>query len=260
MPQAAGIYYFSNGEADWSRPAVIFIHGAGGNHLNWPPEVRRLPGQRIYAIDLPGHGKSTGIGRQSIADYARCVLDFMDDIKLRKAVFVGHSMGAAIALELALSYSRRTLGIGLLSGGSRMRVSPDLLEKTSNPATFPLALQAINNCAFSPSVDARLKESSLRHMAEIRSSVLHGDFVACDAFDVTSRIGRVKVPTLIVCGTDDKMTPLHHSQLLHQKVKNSLLHSIDGAGHMVMLENPLVVANVLKLFLEGITYQPGSRD
>ena len=63
MPQAAGMYYFSSGEDDWSRPAVILLHGAGGNHLHWPPEIRRLAGQRIYAPDLPGHGKSDGIGR-----------------------------------------------------------------------------------------------------------------------------------------------------------------------------------------------------
>jgi pimeloyl-ACP methyl ester carboxylesterase len=260
MPQAAGMYYFSNGEDDWSRPAVILIHGAGGNHLYWPPEIRRLAGQRIYAIDLPGHGKSTGIGRQSVADYAHCVLDFMDGLKLRKAIFVGHSMGAAIALELALSSSRRTLGVALLASAAHLRVAPELLEKTSTPATFPLAVQLLNDLAFGAETNARLKEISIQRMAEVRSSVLHGDFLACDAFDATARIARVKTPTLIVCGANDKMTPRHYSQLLHQKIKKSLLHSVEGAGHMVMLENPPVVANVLKLFLDGITYQPGSLD
>lgn len=260
MPQAAGMYYFSASEDDWSRPAVIFIHGAGGNNLYWPAEVRRLSGQRLYAIDLPGHGKSEGIGRQSIADYARCVLDFMDELKLRKAIFVGHSMGGAIALELALSHGRRTLGIGLISTGVRLRVAPDLLEKTSTQVTFPLAVQAINEWAFGPQADPRLKELSIKRMAEIRSSVLHGDFLACDAFDLTPRLGRVKVPTLIVCGTQDKMTPLHYSETLHARIKNSLFHSVEGAGHMVMLENPVAVATYLQLFLDSITYQPGSRD
>ncbi len=258
MPQAAGMYYFSNGEDNWSRPAAIFIHGAGGNHLYWPPEIRRLAGQRIYAIDLPGHGKSAGIGRQSIADYAQCVLDFMDSIKLRKAVFVGHSMGGGIALELALNHSRRTLGIGLIASAAQLRVAPALLENTSSSATFMLAIQAINDLAFGPQADARLKEMSIQRMTEVRSSVLHGDFLACDAFNVVPRIGRLKTPALIVCGTNDKMTPLHFSQLMRDKMKNSLLHTVDGAGHMVMLENPPSVAGVLKLFLDGINYQPGS--
>jgi pimeloyl-ACP methyl ester carboxylesterase len=260
MPQAAGIYYFSNGDDDWSRPAVIFIHGAGGNHLYWPPEIRRLAGQRIYAIDLPGHGKSEGIGRQSIADYAACVLAFMDELKMRKAIFIGHSMGGAIAQELALNHPGRTLAIGLISTAAQLRVNPVLIENTFSQATFPLAVQAINDWAFGSQTDVRLKELSIQRMSEVRSSVFHGDFIACDTFNILSCVEKVKVPTLIICGSDDKMVPLHFSQFLNEKIKKSLLHVVDGAGHMVMLENPSVVANMLKLFLDGITYQPGSTD
>ncbi len=260
MPQAADMYYFANGDDDWARPAVILLHGAGANHLYWPPELRRMAGQRIYALDLPGHGKSEGIGRQSIADYARCVLDFMDKLKLRKAVFVGHSMGGAIALELALHHARRTLGIAMINAGSCLRLPAGLLENTASLATFPLAIKTIGELAFGPQIDLRLKETALQRMSEIRSSVLHSDFLACNAFDATTRLGRVKVPTLIVSATEDKMLAPHYSQSMHQKIKNSLLQTIDGAGHMVILENPLVVVNILQFFLTRIEYQPGSRD
>ena len=258
MPQAAGLYYFSNEEQDWSRPAIILLHGEGGNHLDWPPELRRLPQQRIYAPDLPGHGKSEGIGRQSIADYAGCILEFMDELKLRKAMFVGHSMGGAIALQMALHHSRRTLGIAVINAGSSLHISTDLLHNTSNTDTLPLAIKAIGDLAFSSEADPRLKDATMRHMNEIRSSVLHSDFLACDSFDVTSQLGRVKTPTLIVSGSEDRVVPAHLLQTMHQKIKNSLLHSIDGAGHMVMLESPLVVANILQFFLARIQYQPGS--
>jgi pimeloyl-ACP methyl ester carboxylesterase len=259
MPLSAGIYYFSNSEENWSRPAVFLIHGAGGNHLYWPPEIRRLTGQRIYALDLPSHGKSEGIGRQSVADYAGTILDFMDSLKIRRAVFIGHSMGGAIALWLGIHRPSRTLALGLIATASRLRVSPDLLANSSAPATFPLAVKAVTDWSFSPNADPRLKELSARRMAEVRSSVLHGDFLACDTYDETSLLGRIKVPTLIVCGTEDKMTPLHLSQSMHRCIKNSLLHSVEGAGHMVMLEQPLVVAKILQLFLDGIIYQPGER-
>jgi pimeloyl-ACP methyl ester carboxylesterase len=216
MPQAAGMYYFTNGADDWSRPAVILLHSAGGNHLLWPPELRRIAGQRIYAPDLPGHGKSEGIGRQSIADYAGCVLGFMDDLKLRKAVFVGHSMGGAIALQMALQHAQRTLGIVLINAGSPLRLPGELLENTASPATFPLAIKAIGELAFGPQVDPRHKEIVLQRMSEVRSSVLHSDFLACTSFDVTARLGRVKVPTLIVSATEDKMLAPHYLQSMHQ--------------------------------------------
>lgn len=260
MPQAAGMYYFLSGEEHWSRPAVILLHGAGGNHLHWPPELRRIDGQRIYAPDLPGHGKSEGIGRQSIADYAACILSFMDALKLRKAIFAGHSMGGAIALQMALHHARRTLGIALIDTAPALRIPATLLENTLASATLPLAIKTLGELAFGPQVSPRLKETALQRMGETRSSVLHGDFLACNSFDVSDRLGRIKAPTLIISGADDKMVPSHYSQLMYQKIKNALLHVVEGAGHMLVLENPLAVANVLRLFLNKIDYQPGSRD
>ena len=82
--------------------------------------------------------------------------------------------------------------------------------------------------------------------------------VSTSGFDVTARLGRVKVPTLIVSASEDKMIAPHYSQSMHLKIKDSLLRTIDGAGHMVILENPLVVANILQFFLTRIEYQPGS--
>jgi len=266
MPLSNGTYYFANEENNWARPAVILLHGAGGNHLFWPPEIRHLAGQRIYALDLPSHGKSEGVGRQSISDYAESVLDFMDSLKMRKAVFVGHSMGGAIALWLGIHRPARTLGLGLVATAPRLRVSPELLENASNPATArlsargeacPLVVKTIVEWSFSPSADARLKELAAKRLSEVRSSVLHGDFLACAAYDETNLLGRIKAPTLIISGSEDKMTPPYLSQAMRERIKNSLLHTVDGAGHMVMLEQPLVVARVLDLFLNTIDYRPG---
>jgi pimeloyl-ACP methyl ester carboxylesterase len=257
MPLLAGMYYFDN-DGNWSRPAVILIHGAGGNHLSWPPEIRRLKDQRIYALDLPGHGKSAGIGRQSIADYARSVLDFMEALKIHKAVFVGHSMGGAVALWLGIHNPSRTLGLGLVGTAPRLRVAPELLSSSSIAATLPLAVKTITDLSFGPQTDLRTKELAAQRMAENRYPVLHGDFLACNVFDETSLQGRVKSPTLIICGSEDRMTPLRYSEAMHNRIKKSMIHIIDGAGHMVMLEQPLMVANILDLFLNSITYQPGS--
>lgn len=257
MPLANGTYYFAHEEENWTRPAVILLHGAGGNHLFWPPEIRHLAGQRIYALDLPSHGKSEGIGRQSISDYAESVLHFMDSLKLRKAVFVGHSMGGAIALWMGIHRPARTLGLGLIATAPRLRVSPELLENTSNPVTCPLAVKTIVEWSFCESTDARLKELAAKRLSEVRFSVLHGDFLACAAYDESNLLGRIKAPTLILCGTEDKMTPIFLSEAMRERIKGSLFHAINGAGHMVMLEQPLVVARMLDLFLNTIDYRPG---
>jgi pimeloyl-ACP methyl ester carboxylesterase len=257
MPTAAGLYYFAYNEDLRSRPPLILIHGAGGSHLQWPPEVRRLLDQRIYAIDLPGHGKSDGLGRQSVEDYAEVIVEFMQAIKLSRAIFVGLSMGSAIALTLALTKPRRTLGLGMVGGGVRLRVAPEILINAANPATFLLAVQTIHEWCFSPNVDQRLKELSAQRMAETRPTVLYGDFLACDIFDVSDQVSKVRTPTLVLCGTEDRMTPPRYSEYMAGRIKNARIHLVDEAGHMVTLEKPSAVAGALLDFVRSINYQPG---
>ncbi len=249
MPTAAGLYYFAHGTELDDEPPVILIHGAGGTYLHWPPEVRRLEGRRIYALDLPGHGKSDGVGKQSIEEYARAVVDFMKALKLRSAVLVGHSMGGAIALTLALKYRRRVLALGLIGTGARLRVAPAILESTSSPATFQTAVQMITDWAFGPETDPERKALAAQRMAETRPAVLHGDFLACDAFDVMDRLEKISIPTLILCGTEDKLTPPRYSEYLHEHIPSSRLVLVEGAGHMVMLERPYAVAEALQNLL-----------
>jgi pimeloyl-ACP methyl ester carboxylesterase len=167
-------------------------------------------------------------------------------------------MGGAIALWLGIHNPSRTLGLGLISTGSRLRVSSELLSSSSTPATFPLAVRTAVDMSFGPQADPRTKELATQRMSEVRFSVLNGDFQACDAYDESNILGRAKAPTLIVCGTEDQMTPMRYSQAMRERIKNSLLHIVEGAGHNVMLEKPLVVANVLNLFLNNIPYQPGA--
>jgi pimeloyl-ACP methyl ester carboxylesterase len=257
MPTQNKIFHFSHGTENTSRPLLVFIHGAGGTHLHWPPQVRRILGQRIFALDLPGHGKSGGVGSQSIADYASIVVDFLDAARLNAAVFIGHSMGSAIALMLALDFPKRVLGLGLVGSGARLRVAPQILDGTSSAATFPTAVNLINEAAFSPSVNPRMKELAAQRMVEIRPSVLHGDFLACNEFDVMARLGEISVPTLILCGTDDILTPMKYSEFLRDRIPAARLVTFPGAGHMVMLEQPTEVANALAEFADSIPYRAG---
>ncbi len=258
MPIASGLHYFAHNETLTSRPPVILIHGAGGNHLSWPAEVRRLPGQRIFALDLPGHGKSEGIGRQLIDDYAQSLRTFYDAVGISKAVLVGHSMGGAVALAFTLRYPRRVLGLGMLGSAARLRVSEDLLEVAANPATYQTAIQMVVDWSFAPSVDAALKQLVAQRMSETRSAVFYGDLLACNAFDLTDKVKRVQVPALVMCGGLDRMIPLRYSEYLAGQMPNARLQTLFEAGHMLMMEQPAAVSMALLDFLKRIDYQPGS--
>ncbi|MEW6031102.1 MAG: alpha/beta fold hydrolase [Chloroflexota bacterium] len=257
MPVAAGLYYFSHEEDNYSRPPVILIHGAGGTHLHWPPQTRRMTGQRVFAPDLPGHGKSEGVGHQSVGDYAEAVVQFMDAARLNAAVMVGHSMGSAIALTLALDFPDCVLGLGLVGSGARLRVLPAILDGTADPSAFDATVKTINDLSYGPRVKPRTKELAALRMAETRPSVLHGDFVACNEFDVMDRLGELSIPALVLCGAEDNMAPPRYSEYLRDHIRAARLRTFDGVGHMLMLEQPDAFTEALTGFLNEIPYRMG---
>lgn len=258
MPNAAGLHYLVSGDSYRARAPVLLIHGAGGHHLYWPPQIRRLREHRVFAMDLPGHGRSDGIGRDSIEDYVDDLMAFMAAVGLTSAIWIGHSMGAAIALHAALHQPRRVVGLGLVASGARLRVAPHLLSLTSSSQTFSSALEYIGQRSYSASADARLKELAMQRMGEMRPTVLHGDLLASSAFDESAHLDQVHVPTLILSGTDDRMIPPNASEILHAGISDSTLRIVPNAGHMLMLERPEETADAVAEFVDSIDYIPGS--
>ena len=203
MPVSGNLYFSHHCEKGTENPPLVLIHGAGGTHLYWPPEIRRLPGYCVYALDLPGHGKSELCdGQQTIDEYARYLVQWLESIQLRRAVFVGHSMGSGIALGLAIHHPEYVVGLGLISGGARLRVHPDLLNYAADMTTFLKATELLVSCSFSSNAPARLVELASKRILETRQSVFLGDLQACDRFDVMDRLGVVQQPTLVICGAD----------------------------------------------------------
>jgi pimeloyl-ACP methyl ester carboxylesterase len=259
MPVALDLYYYTFQGGDLDSLPVVLLHGAGGSHLYWPPEVRRLAGTRVFALDLPGHGKSGGRGQQSIEAYAKIVNGWLEGLGISEAAFIGHSMGSAIAMSMALNYPQQVRGLGLVGAGARMRVRQDILADCSNPTTFHKAVESLITGAFSPLADARLVELAASRMGETRPSVLHGDLLACHEFDVTERLAEIKSPTLILCGSEDQLTPLRNSQFLAGAIPMASLKVIPEAGHMLMLEKPDEVALAVQDFLAELPRSQASK-
>ena len=230
---------------------LVLVHGAGGSHLDWPAPLRRLKGANVYDLDLPGHGSSEGPGQSSIAAYRDFLLAFLGALGLERATVVGHSMGGGIALDFALHYPDRLVGLILVGSGARLRVAPAILIGILSD--FEATVDLVCDYAYGPSISEQLKRLGRQRLLKTPPQVLHGDYAACDAFDVMERLGEVRCPTLVIGGTADMLTPPKYSIYLRDHIPGAELALVDAAGHMVMLEKPEVVAKAISRFIHNYT-------
>lgn len=231
-------------------PALILIHGAGGSHLHWPAALRRMPGATVYAVDLPGHGRSEGPGRERIEDYVADIVRFMDAVGIPRGVLVGHSMGGAIAQMTALAAPERVAGLVLVGTGARLRVAPALLDGILQDARGALAL--ITEWAWGPEADPAMVARGRQMMARVNPQVVWGDFAACDRFDIRERVGEITAPTLVITGSEDRMTLPRFGQWLAERIPGARWVLVERAGHMVMLEKPDQVASAVREWLKAV--------
>jgi pimeloyl-ACP methyl ester carboxylesterase len=245
VARGQAFYTVDRGPSDGS--AVLLLHGAGGSRLNWPSELRRLDGATVYALDLPGHGRSKGQGRDTIAGYAEDVLAVLDVVGVERAVIAGHSMGGAVALTLALDSPDRVAGLVLIATGARLRVASAILEQI--PADFEAALDTITRYAWASGAPTNLVELGRERLRETGPGVLLGDLIACDRFDVMERLDEIDVPTLVIAGSADRLSPIKYARYLAGHISSAQVVTIGGAGHMVMLERSAKVADAIGEFL-----------
>ncbi len=248
--------WVNKSDFDARRQNLVFIHGSGGNHSVWSHQYGRLHKKyNIAAINLPGHGHSEGNGENDVTRYGEWIKKLLDVLDLTGAVLVGHSLGAAITLRFALNYPQEVAGIVLAGGGMKMPVNPLFLEfLKTNPPEVPAEVMDLI-CKYSLAKGNRSKFSAplQKNLSQSSVEVLYGDLLACNELDLIQELGKIKVPALVICGVEDKMTPLDFSRKLATGISGATLEIIDGAGHMVMLEKPAEFNMALDKFASAIS-------
>jgi pimeloyl-ACP methyl ester carboxylesterase len=233
-------------------PSLLFIHGAGGNAEIWEGQgVFFEDKHSVFRLDLPGHGGSGPRGEERISAYAEWVrLGVQKLFGEGPFVLIGHSMGGAIVLELALNPPDGLRGIVLVGSGAKLAVTRAIFQMLrENPEAF---FESIDQFAFSSAAPTALRERFVRMTRSCPPPVIYNDFQACDHFDVRSRLPEIKLPTLVLCGEEDQLTPVKYSRYLHENITPSRLVLIPHAGHMVMAEQPDVLNRAIKAFLDTL--------
>lgn len=239
------IFYVDRGQG----PVLLLLHGAGGNWRQWGHQVRDLAarGRRVIALDLPGHGRSGGEPASRLEAYAPLLCRFMARLDLYGVTLVGHSMGGAIALATALERPPPLARLAVVASGARLRVHRAILSgfASDDGRAIISLIGAWSRAGGTPQKEVDQILASLRATP---GKVYLTDFKACARFDVRDRVAALAVPTLILCGKGDTMSPPRNSRELAALLPLSRLEWIEGAGHMVMLERAREVTAALHHF------------
>lgn len=238
------------GDPEGEGLPIIFCHGSGGTNRHWAFQLRGLKNEiNPIAVDLPGHGLSEGETSTNIADYRDWIHYFAGAFDLAPFVLAGHSMGGAVALDYALQYPGELAGLVLVSTGARLRVAPAITD-TLRAGKVP---RGMTSFAYGPKSSSKLLESAQREQESTPPEVYLADFTACNNFDIMKELPRINLPSLIICGTADRLTPIKYSLYLKEHLSQGELVEVEEAGHMVMLEAPEQVNGEIINFVERLS-------
>ena len=230
-----------------SSPAMTFVHGTGMDHTVWTLASRHFAryGLNILAVDLPAHGRSGGELKPTIEDMADWVVQALDAAGQESTIMVGHSMGSLVAFNVAARYPDRVTSLAMVGTSMPMPVGNLLLDNAEKDNH--LAKEMINYWSHSPS--AHLGGSQvpgtwmlgklIRLLERAGSGVIYNDLLACEKYtEGLERSKNIQMPTLLILGEDDFMTPIKDAKALAETIPNSRTILIPNCGHAIVSEAP----------------------
>jgi pimeloyl-ACP methyl ester carboxylesterase len=248
MPAAADLYYTVSDMGTRLFPPVLLIHGAGGSHLSWPSPLRRLARQRVYTIDLPGRGNSTSAALQSVSAMVNRIIAWMDEMDFYQIVAIGHALGGAVALQLAVSFPKRISKMGMISASAAGVTLPGLLNYLTSANSYPYALKLLKQSLCVNGKETAWINTTLNGYAQLRPSVLYSDWLAWAQF-APPDLDWLTMPIWLATGDADPLVPFAQIRALAQRIPTASFHPFPGAGHLLPLECPEQLAESLKTFL-----------
>jgi 3-oxoadipate enol-lactonase len=245
-------------DAEVAGPVALLVHGSGVSARYWVEQLRGLaPAARAVALDLPGHGQSDDALEPGLEHYVEVVRGFVETLGVGPVIAVGHSLGGTVALALAARCPAAVRGLVLLSACARLPRTEApaqwLLPFLPGPLRKVVFFMTAKRLLFGPGAPAGATRLGLQELRACHPRTLARDLAIARAMDLRDAARELRVPTLILCGSRDQVTPPELSRELHALVAKSRLVVIEGAGHMLLMETPVIVNREIAAFAEALT-------
>ena len=246
---SARCHFRSQGLEHADRPALVLLHGSGGDSSVWESQLEALADRRqVIAVDLPGHGQSQGSIVHDTQAYTEWLKLLIGALNLKAFVLAGHSLGGIIAQQFARTFPEMLKGLVLIGTGMRFTIPPGYLDMLHQD--FDAACLISSRQAYATHMTPDMFERGLAMLHCNGPEVLLHDLSLCAGFDSTAWAHGLAMPCLIICGKQDVITPCALSYELAKAITGSTLKLIDESGHMVMQEQSDIFNNEISSFIK----------
>ncbi len=241
---------------------VLLLHGFPFNRTMWRGQVEALHGSyRFITPDLRGHGETEVTETATMDEMAEDVAALLDELKIESAVVCGLSMGGYVTLAFYQKFPERVRALILAdtrpqsdtdeAKATREQQALKALQEGMAPIADGLAPKLLAEETFEelPEVVARLREMMLGMDARGTAAALRG---MAARKDQSARLRKIDVPTLVIVGSRDAITPPEVSHEMQSEIHGSRLEIMEGAGHVSNLERPAEFNRALQEFLDGL--------
>ena len=242
---------------------IIFIHGSGNTGVVWEHQTDHFVDAE--APNLPGH-LAEGEACSSVEAYAEWLHDYVTERGYEQPVLAGHSLGGAIVLHYALQYPEDVGGLILLGTGAKLRVAPHVLAAIERGIKDPDSWLAefvepqlrlivdtvVDVATMGAGMDESLRHRMLSEAAAVGARVQVSDFLCCDRFNVMDRLSEIHVPTLVLSGSADVLTPPKYGAFLADSIEGARHVVIEGGTHYMYAEKPEQANRAIGSFLKAL--------
>jgi 3-oxoadipate enol-lactonase len=235
---------------------ILFLHGVGSDKSVWHPQLAAFAvTRRAIAIDYPGYGESEPRKGATRDDFARAALAALDKLEIERAHICGLSLGGVVAIAMHALAPERCASL-ILADSFAIHPDGQAIYDRSVAASESMTMRELAE-ARAPSLlgaaaGEAIKAEVIATMGRIDPAAYRQGAQAVWLADQRDRAAAIAVPTLILVGDEDRITPPALSQDLAELVPSSALEVIAGAGHLANLEQPAAFNRSVKAFLAGV--------
>jgi pimeloyl-ACP methyl ester carboxylesterase len=216
---------------------VVLVHGLCGSSRWWTPTLALAQRYRVYLVDLPGFGSLRHLGQQfALATASEWIRIWMNAVGLEQPSIVGHSMGAHIALRLAIDHPSRVRRLVIIAPAGIVPVGSVL----AHCGAFARAARLTSR---------QFLVTLARDVFRAQPSAVRSAASALGKQDLRAELPSVSMPTLVICGDRDPLVSLPLARLIARTIRSAQLVVLQSTGHIPMFENPIGVNQALTRFL-----------